>query len=361
MDNFTGLRTFFTALSMLMLLTGCAPRTHVPTASHGAIDAEASAQNKMVIKHQVAQMQRLQNVAYPILSRNDVLCGKEVKPYYGFYTVTQSALPKRDKEAYASLYGITEQPTVFMTVKGSPAAAKLRIGDEIVAIGGQAIKSGSAGQRAFENAALSADMLRLTVKRGSKKVDVNVKPDRVCGYDVVLVPGQQINAYADGSKIYMTSAMLDFIDSDNQLALIVGHELAHNTREHIASKRGNALIGALIGAVITVGTGVDVTNTFAEVGAGAYSQSFEAEADYVGLYHTARAGYNIHEAPKFFRKLSLANPAAIHASSSHPSNAERFVVLEHVVAEIQKKKRSGQPLIPNEAEAPKKAPSKPNQ
>lgn len=142
--------------------------------------------------------------------------------------------------------------------------------------------------------------------------------------------------------------IVDFVDNDNQLALIIGHELAHNTRKHIDAKQGNALIGALLGAVVTVGTGVDVTNSFAQVGASAYSQSFESEADYVGLYHVSRAGYNIQEAPKFFRKLAVAFPESIHASSDHPTTAQRFVLLDQTIAEIKRKKSNGQKLVPNE-------------
>lgn len=109
------------------------------------------------------------------------------------------------------------------------------------------------------------------------------------------------------------------------------------------------MIGALIGGVITVATGVDVTSLGSDIGGAAFSQGFESEADYVGLYHTARAGYPIAEAPKFWRRMAASNPGAIHiAGSTHPSTAVRFLALEESVKEIQRKKAAGIRLAPEE-------------
>lgn len=87
---------------------------------------------------------------------------------------------------------------------------------------------------------------------------------------------------------------------------------------------------------------------FAKIGASAYSQEFEAEADYVGLYLMANAGLPISDAPSFWRRMAAANPKSIKAnhSSSHPSTSYRMVALEEAVREIQGKIDSGESLTP---------------
>ena len=79
-----------------------------------------------------------------------------------------------------------------------------------------------------------------------------------------------------------------------------------------------------------------------------FSQLFEAEADYVGLYLVARAGYMVKDAPKFWRRMGIAHPASIHSNhaASHPGTPEWFVALEQTVVEILEKRVVGKKLLP---------------
>jgi predicted Zn-dependent protease len=85
------------------------------------------------------------------------------------------------------------------------------------------------------------------------------------------------------------------------------------------------------------------------MGAGAYSQEFESEADYVGLYIMANSGMPIADAPKFWRRMAAAFPSNIKAnySASHPSTSYRMVALEETVREINVKVEKSEPLLPN--------------
>ena len=104
-----------------------------------------------------------------------------------------------------------------------------------------------------------------------------------------------------------------------------------------------------MGAAVSVLSGVDVTDFGAQTGARAFSQDFEAEADYVGVYHAGRAGYDVRKAASFWRRLGASHPAAIHlAGSTHPSTAKRFLALEQAVAEFERKREKGLPLLPDE-------------
>ena len=147
----------------------------------------------------------------------------------------------------------------------------------------------------------------------------------------------EINAYADGERVVITTGMMRFAD-DLELAVVVGHEIAHNAMDHITAMRSNALWGALAGAVLDglmgaggADGGGGLTQLGADAGASRFSQDFEREADYVGLYVLARAGVELSRAPEFWRHMAIANPGSIGLATSHPTSAERFVRLEQAL------------------------------
>lgn len=163
-----------------------------------------------------------------------------------------------------------------------------------------------------------------------------------------------INAFADGKKIYVTKPMMRFASKDDELALVLAHEYSHNIMGHISSQKQNMVLGAIAGALIdglAASRGYNTQGDFTKIGAEAatlsYSKAFETEADYVGMYILARAGRNYKSAPELWRKLSLKQPDAIYISTTHPSNPERFVLMEKVVQEINQKKKLKEPLLPN--------------
>lgn len=172
-------------------------------------------------------------------------------------------------------------------------------------------------------------------------------PDN-CRFPVVLVKDQEINAYADGKKVYIPVGMIRFVENDDELALVVGHELSHNILAHSNKKLGNAILGTLVDVLVLATTGVDTGGTFGDAGAKAYSKGFESEADYLGLYITARAGYDIDTAPLFWRRMSIEHPSAIieRYNSTHPSNSARFASLAATADEIRLKQDNGLALLP---------------
>jgi len=142
---------------------------------------------------------------------------------------------------------------------------------------------------------------------------------------------------------------MDFTSTDDELALVIGHELAHNSMRHIDAKRLNAMGGLFLDILFAVLTGVDSGGAFSQAGAQAYSQEFESEADYVGLYFVERAGYEIKDAAYFWRRMGVKHPSSIakNHAASHPSTPERFVSIEDTVNEINQKINVGTELMPN--------------
>src|SRR5262249_1990330 len=84
-----------------------------------------------------------------------------------------------------------------------------------------------------------------------------------------------------------------------------------------------------------------------DIGAQMFSQDFESEADYVGMYFLVRAGYPMNGVEDFWRRMAVENPRGVRLAYSHPTYAQRFVALPAVRQEITEKITTGAPLVPN--------------
>ena len=334
---------------LALAVAACAPQSRVPTISRSAAEAEARKQREIVIQERMKVQNRLRQVDFAIRAANADLCKKQA-PAVGFMTMNLESAPGEYKDAYAKLYGVTPQITVISVFKGSPAEqAKLAVGDEIVSINGKIIGTGGSGrtQVAVQIAESKGKPLNFMVRRDGSLAPVALTPRMTCSYPTVLRNDNQVNAFADGSRIIITTGLMRFTDTDDELALVVGHELAHNTMGHIESKTGNMIVGGIIGAILTGLSGINVMDPMMQVGALAFSQEFEAEADYVGVYHAARAGYDTRKAAYFWRRMAAAHPRAIGLQgTTHPSSANRFLAVEAASKEVAEKRAGGTGLVP---------------
>jgi len=192
------------------------------------------------------------------------------------------------------------------------------------------------------------------VEKSARQLCLDLRQKK-CDFNVVLAADQKgLNAHADGKNVVIYPAMEEFAASDNHLAFVIAHEFSHNIMNHQRALVQNTTLGALLGAVVDVAAGAGGVNTegvFSQAGAKqgqlSYSPEFEHEADYIGLYILARAGYRIDDAPMFWRVMSQANPDSIYIQSTHPTNPSRTLQMEKTVSEIRAKQRAGLPLIPN--------------
>lgn len=180
-------------------------------------------------------------------------------------------------------------------------------------------------------------------------------PDANCDMRVVISAKEKgINAHADGKQIVFNPAMIDFAKNDSHLAFVLAHEYSHHMMGHVQATQKNVMGGALIGTladILASSQGVNTQGQFGQMGAQAallsYSPSFEHEADYIGLYILARAGYDYAHAPDFWREMSRNNPKGIYNRTTHPTTPERFVMMNKTIQEINTKKAASQRLLPN--------------
>lgn len=340
-------------------LAGCAPTTQRPDMDSAAVEAERLEQQKMVVTQAMNDSRRLYRVANRIAIAGTELCERKGwRMGFVAHTITDFPEPQR-KAAAAALPGLNDDLMITIVVPGSSGEkAGLREGDHLVKIAGKDAprgKDASNAMREMLKDTKTGDTVPLVVRRDGSQLELPVAAVAACPYSPNLQDKPDINAFADGERVIFTTGMMRFIQSDDELALVMGHEFAHNFRGHIDAKRGNATAGQVIGTLLDilaaaggVNTGGAMGNSLAQLGAGAFSQGFEAEADYAGLYVMARAGYPIDDAPNFWRRMAVANPNGITHASSHPATPERFVALGATIREIKEKQATGRPLLPNE-------------
>jgi predicted Zn-dependent protease len=155
-------------------------------------------------------------------------------------------------------------------------------------------------------------------------------------WEVNLIGSPQINAFCmPGGKIAFYTGILEQLKlSDDEVAMVMGHEIAHALREHARARMGKNTatgIGAnLIGQLFGLGQlGQTVTNYGAQLLTLQFSRSDESEADLVGMELAARAGYDPRAGVTLWQKMGAANKGAPPQwLSTHPSGNSRIEEIE---------------------------------
>ena len=169
-------------------------------------------------------------------------------------------------------------------------------------------------------------------------------------WEVNLFNVKQINAFCmPGGKIGFFSGILTELKlTDDEVAIVMGHEIAHALREHGRERLAKSSLtnaGAkVLGFGLSALLGIDpnLTNTAAGVGANLailkFSRSDETEADLVGLDIVARAGYDPRAGVALWQKMSMVSKnAPMEWLSTHPAGKSR-------IAEMKKHMPSVMPL-----------------
>lgn len=351
------------ALMLAALFAACAaPTTRPVEIDQKAEEAEALLQRELAFEGLLEDELRIKRVAQPILQSATDLC-KDKTRYDTGATFTSLGAYGKDFEPVVTKYlGLTgHELGLLHVVPSSPAdKAGLKRGDKLISINGFVIpnsKEAAAelGKRAQEWLKKPDPVTTVYLRQGSTQTaQAVVTPVKACDFPAFLVMQESLNAYADGKAIAIFRGLLRFA-SDTELAIVIGHELAHNFMGHIEANQRNNVLGT-IAEIIAASRGIPTQGALGTAIALAYSPAFESEADYVGLYVLARAGIEIKDAPKFWRRMAAANPAGISQRgmiASHPATSVRFVALEKTVQEIEAKRAAGQPLNPELKAAPK--------
>lgn len=159
-------------------------------------------------------------------------------------------------------------------------------------------------------------------------------------WEVVVFDDDQANAFAlPGYKIGVYTGILKYAKNQDQLAAIIGHEVAHVIAKHsnervssqMATQTGLSILAAVLGEnqtenadmiVAGLGLGVQYGITLP------YSRSHETEADLIGLDLMAKAGFNPEESVPLWVNMSKQGKAPPEFMSTHPSSKTRIKELQ---------------------------------
>ena len=183
-------------------------------------------------------------------------------------------------------------------------------------------------------------------------------------YHFTVLDSPEVNAFAlPGGYIYITRGILAYLNSEAELAAVLGHEIGHVTARHAVRQYTAATATGFVGAFIGVATGIPVTqdlfNTLGNAMLSGYGRDHELESDRLGAEYLARAGYDpqamikvigvLKSQEEFEKKRAAAEnrPARIYHGvfASHPSADKR---LQEVVGQADKFKTLAEPIMGSE-------------
>ena len=166
-----------------------------------------------------------------------------------------------------------------------------------------------------------------------------------------LVKDEQVNAFCmPGGKIVVYEGLLKLINSNDELAVVIGHEVAHAVAKHSNERISQQLLtqyGAQIlgQALSEKSTKIQqIGNTVYGLGSQygvtlPFSRKHESEADYMGLIFMTMAGYNPNTAITFWQKMSANGGTSVpEFMSTHPSDATRINDIKKYLPELEKYK-----------------------
>ena len=208
--------------------------------------------------------------------------------------------------------------------------------------------------RQLDEAGQRASLARVTrhIRPAAHRVCVRMKGAN-CGAILALNPvrsrDRQINAHVDGShRVTMNAGLLRAAGSDEEIAAVLAHEYGHVIADHVDKRMtdagigalGGLLAGALVGAAICDRSDGDCLGRSAEtfgslgmgVGALAYSQQHELEADYYSALILAEAGVPLQAGERMLMRLARTSegreggygPLGMAMARTHPANDERI-------------------------------------
>ena len=276
---------------------------------------------------------RVAQVAYRLSVLNAGLCPNALAPQAGFVLHSIEQYDLVDRQGAARHFGLGSNVGVMAVVAGSPAQQSgLAADDQIVSVNGRALNlvEGAANAEptrtaiGLAQAILASEVAKgeviLRVSRAGAFHDVQFTANAGCASDVELVTSGEVNAWADGQRVVVSDGMVAHCDSDGALALVIGHEFAHNLLRH--NKRLAAASSANRGPRL-MGTG------------SAGMRETEEEADRLGVQLARGASYDLSDAMPFVAALLGADGLA--TAGTHPAPARRLALLKAEIAASQPK------------------------
>jgi Zn-dependent protease with chaperone function len=202
--------------------------------------------------------------------------------------------------------------------------------------------------------------VELLVQREEEKRDVTLYPQHLPAAYAILVAthprvANEINAWAAPGRIIVSRRYVNFCRTDDELALIIGHELAHQVLGHRVRRAGQSQLTWLVGDTVAVFTTFalsyllkfwylpagerDLLGGVPQATLSAYSRGDEREADAYGMWYAFQAGYDVEGGLAVMERLALVvEKDPFHRTSfldSHPASLERMARMKKIARYFQ--------------------------
>lgn len=287
--------------------------------------------------------QRVQDVGFRLVSANAPFCSETISR--GGLTIAEHGLGwiiSPDLGRDRPIVPMTEQeakthlPLVGTVAANGPAdEAGLLAGDRISAINGQLTPALSYheilpdGQRKLRNPAnvvsgyldqeFRSGQTRLLIFRDGKDMELSISPALTCRSWFQTVHGKKRLASADGNWVTIGARLIDFTQSDDELAAVIAHELAHNLLKH--TERLNAQ---------KVNRGF-----FGQFGKSAGRiKATEIEADRLSVWLMHNAGFDPQAAVRFWTRYGKKHGKGIFSASTHYRWKKRVKLFEEEIVKM---------------------------
>lgn len=322
------------------------------------------------MQESMALRARIDAVGLPLLAAAVPYCRDEAAPVTGVFFTNFLSFQPMDRKAARKVIGAEERLHAVSVVPGLAASrAGLRKGDVLLRVNGMAAPTGEMAAEAWQAAVAPVlrrgDAIELVVLRGEEEIAARIEPTLVCPYRLELW-GNRLDVFArtTGPEISISAGLLRFARRDEDLAVVLGHEIAHNIMGHVQSPAIGDLADPVSNAafdLLSEMTGAGTVGALSKKrdpkdagsSSAATAMEQELEADYVGLYLVAAAGMTVDGAEDVWRRLERIMPdsatdAEYRADPSHPTHAARFAAFQEWIPEIRQKQAAGGLLVPEQ-------------
>ncbi|XPV67386.1 MAG: M48 family metallopeptidase [Halarcobacter sp.] len=207
------------------------------------------------------------------------------------------------------------------------------------------------GEESYKNTLKKEKVIKNTkdanrIKRiGSNIARVVNKPEYKWEFN--LVENKAKNAFClPGGKVVVYTGILEVAKNDDQLATVMSHEIAHALARHGAERVSSGMVAngiQVVGNIVLGSQAPQLTKTFnVAYGLGAqygvllpYGRMQESEADEIGIHLMYKAGYDVHEALKFWENMSKDKKESIEFFSTHPNSSTRIENIKRVINSLK--------------------------
>jgi hypothetical protein len=258
---------------------------------------------------------RTHAVAYQLATRNAERCETARGWWTGFAAESLAQYAPSVRAGVARESGIAAEPSITLIVPGSAAErAGLKAGDVIERVNGTALPTALPRKASYApiqqlEGLLHTPKAQLVVRRGGERVDIALLPAAGCASRLTIKSSRSLNARADGTYLEVTTAAAAFAADPDELAFLIGHEMAHNILGH------PALLDRIGRKASTI-------------------RPTEMEADRMALTLMKGAGYDPLAAARFWTRFGKATGFGILSDGTHMRTGPRIAFLRDEAAKL---------------------------